>query len=76
MNKILGSSQNPEQLALTIKGALLTLIPVVVMLVGGFGITLNPEDLVAFTNTLFGIITAGVTLYGLGRKIYNAIKYR
>jgi hypothetical protein len=66
---ILGSSANPEEVALTVKGALLTLIPVIVMVFAGFNITLNPDDLMAFVNTLFGIFTACITLYGIGRKI-------
>ncbi len=71
MNKYLGSSANPEKLALTIKGALLTLIPVIVLVAGGLNITLNPDDLVAFVNTLFGMFTLGMTAYGLIRKIKN-----
>lgn len=74
MHKILGSSQDPEKLALTIKGVLLTLIPVVVMVAGGLNITLNPDDLVAFINTLFGIFTLCLTAFGLGRKIVTAFK--
>lgn len=66
---ILGSSANPEEVALTIRGTLLTLIPVIVMVLAGFNITLNPDDLMAFVNTLFGIFTACITLYGIGRKI-------
>jgi len=68
--KYLGSSQNPEQLALTVKGVLLTIIPVAIMILGSLNITLNPEDAVSFVNTLFGIFTTCLTLYGLGRKIY------
>jgi uncharacterized membrane protein len=71
--KTLGSSANPEKLALTIKGALLTLIPVIVLVAGGLNITLNPDDLVAFVNTLFGIFTLGMTAYGLIRKIKNRL---
>ncbi len=74
MNKYLGSSANPEKLALTIKGALLTLIPVIVLVAGGLNITLNPDDLVAFVNTLFGMFTLGMTAYGLIRKIKNNLK--
>lgn len=74
MNKYLGSSQDPEQLALSVKGILLTLVPVVVALLAGFSITLDPNDLLAFINTLFGIITAGITLFGLGRKIWYKVK--
>lgn len=74
MNKIIGSSQDPEKIALTIRGAVLTLIPIIIMVAGGLNVTLNPEDLIAFVNTLFGIVTLGITLYGLGRKIVNAFK--
>ncbi len=71
---VLGSSSDPEQVALTIKGILLTLIPVVVMVAGGLNVTLNPDDLVAFVNTLFGIFTLGLTAWGLIRKIYYKAK--
>lgn len=74
--KILGSSTNPEQLALTIKGILLTCIPVIVLILGGLKVTVDPSDLESTVNTLFGIFTLGVTLVGLVRKIYVAIKMR
>jgi len=72
--KLLGSSSNPEQLALTVKGFALTLIPVVVAIATGFGFTLNSEDLVAFVNTLFLIATSCITAFGLARKIYWTVK--
>ena len=71
---ILGSSQNVDSLALTVKGVLLTIIPIAVMVAGGLNITLNPDDLIAFVNTLFGIFTLGVTLVGLVRKVVNAFR--
>jgi len=71
---LLGSSQDVNSVALTVKGILLTLIPLIVMLTAGLNITLNPDDLIAFVNTLFGIFTLGITLYGLGRKIWKALK--
>ena len=70
---ILGSSADSDKISLTIKGALLTLIPIVVMVAGGFGVTLNPELLGQFINTLFMVVTSVTTLLGLGRKILNAI---
>ena len=71
MHRLLGSSQNVEKLSLTIKGILLTLIPVVIMIAGGLNVTLSATELTSFVNTLFGIATSCIALYGLGRKIAN-----
>ncbi len=71
---ILGSSQDPDKISLTVQGAALTIIPVVVMIVGGFGVTLNPELLGQFVTTLAGIATSVATLIGVGRKILNQFK--
>lgn len=71
---ILGSSQDPEQLALTVKGVLLTLIPVVVLIAAGLHVTLDPNDLASFVNTLLGVVTTCITLFGIGRKIVTAFK--
>lgn len=73
-HRLLGSSVNPTELSLTIKGILLTLIPVVIMIAAGLGFTLNTDDLTSFVNTLFAISTSCITLWGLGRKIYYQFK--
>ena len=70
----LGSSQDPNKLSLSVTGGLLTLVPLIVMIAGGFNITLDPDILAEFINTLLGIVTLGITLYGLGRKIIWAFK--
>lgn len=72
--KLLGSSVDPEKIALTVKGILLTLIPVIVLIAAGLKVTLDPSDLESFVNTLFGVFTLFLTLYGLGRKIWIALK--
>lgn len=71
-----GSSVDPNQLALTIKGGLMTLIPVAILIAASLKVTLDASDLASTVDTLFGIFTLGVTFYGLARKIFYAIKNR
>lgn len=74
--KYLGSSVNPEKISLTIKATAATLIPVIVMIAAGLKITLSPADLTSFADTIAGMVTLSIALYGLGRKIFIAIKNR
>jgi hypothetical protein len=66
---VLGSSQNPEALSLTVKGILIALVPVIIALGKGFGLDILEADLVNLINQLATIIAAGAVIWGLARKI-------
>jgi hypothetical protein len=68
LHPLLGSSVDSTKLALTWKGILLTLVPVVVTVLGLANITVSPETLVDFVNTLFAAITSSMAVYGAIRK--------
>ncbi len=76
------SSANPQKLSLTVRGALLALVPTFLGIVSaacGFGVVclgvdeqgLNQlvEGFVALVQAFFALIAAGVFLWGLIRKI-------
>lgn len=67
MNKFLGSSVNPDKLALTVKGVLVGLIPVILFFAGG---RLNEIELVNFIEAVAAAVASVMILYGLGRKIW------
>lgn len=65
------SSENPDNFSLTIKGALLTAIPVIVMIAGQLNFTLDVTQLQAYANSVVIICTGIITLTGIVRKLYN-----
>lgn len=79
--KFIGSSVNPEQLALTIKGLLVGLIPAILLIAKLKGIELAAGDLQAGVDAIVNVIIAGgafvsavLTVWGLLRKAYYFFK--
>ena len=80
---VLGSSANPEKIALTIKGALVTITPAVIMLAGWLKIDLGAEEwqntvemLWKLTNEVILVVGMATTVFGALRKIYYKIRFR
>ncbi len=76
-NWLVKSSKDPNKVSLTVKGAISTGI----IALGYFGITGNEIDAVAIGENTAEImaqaaaaITAIITIYGAGRKIYLSLK--
>lgn len=63
---VLGSSQSPEELSLTIKGSVVALLPLLALALKGFGVT--EEWLGELVNGIFGLVGAGIMFYGVIRK--------
>jgi len=77
--KWLQSSQNAEQLSLTVKGIASSVIPVVLLLTARTGLTADVLNgaLEAVLNVLVvlsGVVSAVVTAVGAVRKVINALK--
>lgn len=68
------SSSGDGSLALTLKGALIAIVPVVIALLGTQGINVDENATVEFINVVFTIIASFTVLIGLGRKIYLSFK--
>lgn len=71
MKKFITSSADPKQLSLTVKGLLVSIVPLVMLFTGMTQAEINPiidsiEQVVFFGASL---LSAGQVLYGLVRKI-------
>lgn len=64
------SSADPQKLAATWKGVLLGLIPVALMVLQSFDVNVAESDLAQLVEVLFGVVSALMVLFGLGRKIW------
>lgn len=73
MNKLLGSSANPDKLSLTIKSVGVWLIPGVLALCTVFGWEVTKVDLVDLANNLAILVASAMSIYGIGRKIFYKI---
>lgn len=74
--RFLQSSANPQELALTVRGFLVGLIPLCLIIAKLLGADFLPTDLEPYIDVIVnlvvaivGVISAGMTIYGLGRKV-------
>ena len=70
MKKILQSSTGSGNLSLTVKGLLLSLVPIIITIASTQGVSLAEADLVKLINDVFAIIAGITVVAGLARKIY------
>jgi hypothetical protein len=72
MNKFLASSADPTKLSLTIKGVLLSLLPIILVVTGMTEETVQPiiDGIVQIVFLVTSLISAVQIIYGLIRKIY------
>ena len=74
MNKLIQSSANENKLALTIKGVLTGLVPILVIVASTMGLNIGSEEISEVIAQITAIIAGAMTLYGMGRKLYYLIK--
>jgi len=72
--KFLTSSVDAEKLALTIKGILIGLIPVIMMIANLSNVNLGQEDLTAVVDAIIALIQGFLTLCSLVMIAYGAIR--
>lgn len=68
MPKILQSSQNPQQLSLTIKGLLLAVLPIANTILAKYNIQIATGDIDTLINGGLTIVSGVTIIYGLYRK--------
>jgi len=75
MNKFLNwlvfSSENPDNIALTVKGIALMAVPAVLTITSQFGLSVNETNIVAIISQTTTTLAAGLTVIGLIRKLIN-----
>lgn len=69
-NKYLGSSANPEKLALTIKGALVSLVPLLVIIFTNYNIDITSDEIMEIINAIFAVVGSVMVMWGIVRKVY------
>lgn len=68
------SSDGSGNLSLTIRGALVALVPVLVAILSSQGINIDQNVIVDFIDSIFAVLAAAMIAVGLGRKIYYKLK--
>lgn len=65
-NKLLASSQNPEEVSLVVKSTLLLIVPLVIGLAKHYGFDQITDDTIkSFIDLIAQIVTAGLSLVAL-----------
>ena len=67
--KYFGSSVNPEELGLTVRGLFVGLVPLVVFVAGQFGVDLTANSLMEVVNLGLTAVSALIVFVGVVRKV-------
>lgn len=71
MNKWFLSSTGSQDLSLTIKGLLTSIIPLALITIRYYNINLDENDLIQIVQGITSVISVGVIILGLVRKALN-----
>lgn len=78
LNPAVASSVNPQELSLTLKGAIIAVVPIVALILKSAGHEIGNEDLESFVQIASDFVVAvgsaaslGIMLWGAIRKIYS-----
>ena len=81
VNKFLASSVNSGELSLTLKGALLAVVPLVALVIRAAGGEISNDDLNAFVEAASEIVliigtlaSSFLMIIGVLRRVYNSFK--
>lgn len=72
--RILQSSADPASVSLTIKGALVALIPVAITVARLKGVELAEDQVVHFIDEVARVGAAIALIFGFARKVYHWVK--
>ena len=71
--RLLSSSANPENISMTVKGLVVSLIPILIYLGNKQGLDLDQNTVIAIIDEVFTFVSALFVVFGMGRKIYYEI---
>lgn len=72
--KLFGSSANPEKLAMTWKGIILSLLPIIIMFAQRANVDVTETQLVELVEAVSAAISSLMIVFGLLRKLYYKVK--
>lgn len=67
------SSNGSQNLALTVKGALLAIVPIIIAILTAQGFSVTENELVDLINSIFTAVSAIAVVAGLTRKFYYSL---
>lgn len=70
IQKLLGSSADPDKISMTVKSIGVWLIPALVAALAYFKVDITQNELMDLVNNLAILCASAMTVFGLGRKIY------
>lgn len=73
-NKWYHSSDGSGNLSLTIRGAIVAIIPIIVAILASQGINVDQNAIIDLVDSIFAAVAAIMIAYGLGRKFYYKLK--
>jgi len=73
--KLLGSSKNPEKMALKIKGALVGLIPLIIGLSGMFGVTVSITEITTLFDSMYNFVIGVIGAWSLWAIAWGSIRH-
>lgn len=68
------SSENPSQIALTLKGVIVAAIPWIVTVAGFFHVQVASTDIASIGNSIVILVQASLTAIGAGIAIYGFVR--
>lgn len=74
MKEILQSSANPQELSMTIKGAIIAVAPVIIAIFQSLGIGISETLFIDIVQSIGVVISSVIMLVGLLRKAYYTVK--
>lgn len=74
MNKFLQSSANPQELSLTVRGILVSLVAVIIMVLQVLNIPFSEAQLMELIQQITALLSVMMVAFGLARKIWYSFK--
>ena len=71
---VLGSSANSDNLSVTVQSFLMAILPVALILAKAYELPLTENDFLELIKAITGFLSAGMFLFGVGRKLYYTFK--
>lgn len=68
----LKSSTGSGNLSLTVKGLILSLVPITITILQSQGVAITESDVVEIVNNVFAVVSLCWVIYGGLRKLWNA----
>lgn len=74
MKNFIRSSTGSGNLSLTVKGLILSLVPITITILQSQGVSISETEVVEIINNIFAVVSLCWIIYGGLRKIWNSFQ--